>query len=226
MIYPFKDNYAVTTEFGVYDVAYANYPNSRHSGTDYGLPANTPLYAGMDGVITIFDRDPSIKIGRGKEVRVAFGNTSLRTCHMNRVDVQNGQTVKQGQQIGLSGNTGFTSGPHVHVEVVINGNYVDPENHLKEEGMTAEEQAIYDVGKQAIRDKWSEQISGLASQLKANEEAIAVGKLAIKDDWQGQITGLLREKATLQKQVDSMGNSSAVDPDGQKWRDFQKLLKG
>ena len=48
-------------------------------------------------------------------------------CHLDRIDVQVGDTVAQGQRIGLSGMTGRASGPHLHWSVVLNGVMVDPE---------------------------------------------------------------------------------------------------
>lgn len=145
MRYPFNGTYRITTPFGVKDPAYAGYPDSRHSGTDYALPANTPLFAAMSGTVSVFDRSASIRTGRGKEVSIASGNLDAKTCHMNRIDVQNGQFVKEGQQIGLSGHTGYVvdaqgkvgtpGGAHLHFEILENGKYINPAIKLKEEDM-------------------------------------------------------------------------------------------
>jgi murein DD-endopeptidase MepM/ murein hydrolase activator NlpD len=132
MIYPFKGTYVVSRPFGVYDPAYANYPDSLHPGTDWALPHSTPLFATMDGVVTIYDRDPNLKIGRGKEVSIVQDNVKVNTCHMSRIDVRSGQTVKEGKQIGLSGNTGYSDGPHLHAELIINNRYVNFDKYLKE----------------------------------------------------------------------------------------------
>jgi hypothetical protein len=132
----FNGNYPITQAFGVYDqVAYANYPGSKHPGTDYGLPVNTELVAGMSGIVTVYDRSATEKVGRGKEVQINFANLGRRNCHMNRIDVVNGQFVHEGQQIGLSGNTGFSTGPHLHDELLVNGEYTDLEKYLKEVNM-------------------------------------------------------------------------------------------
>lgn len=146
VILPFKGNYPVTRPFGEGpDPVYANYPESKHPGTDWGLPANTPLIAAMDGVATIYNRDMSIKKGRGKEVSIANGNKDVNTCHMNRIDVTGGQFVKKGQQIGLSGNTGYVlpaptilnpnAGAHLHAELLIDGKYIDLNKYVKEQNM-------------------------------------------------------------------------------------------
>lgn len=132
----FNGTYQLSRRFGVYDPeAYGNYPGQRHPGNDWSLPQNVELVAGMSGWIKVYDRDPSIKIGRGKEVRIINGSYERRICHMNRIDVTDGQWVNEGDHIGLSGNTGYSSGPHVHDELLINGVYVDLRDYLKEEPM-------------------------------------------------------------------------------------------
>lgn len=141
MRYSFNGSYPVTRPFGVYGPEYSNYPGSRHPGTDYGLPANTPVVAGMSGTVQIFLS--TAKIGRGNEVWITDGAYSRRVCHLNRVDVQNGQQVTEGQPIGLSGFTGYVldaqgkvgtpGGAHLHDELLVNGQYVDVDKFLKEE---------------------------------------------------------------------------------------------
>ncbi len=133
---PFDGTYQITREFGVKAPEYAGYPDSRHPGVDFGLPADTPLKAAIDGVITVIDRPANVKVGRGKEVVVTNGPVSFHTCHMNRVDVKTGQMVKSGQPIGLSGYTGYVvdyqgkvgtpAGAHLHFEKKVNGVYTDP----------------------------------------------------------------------------------------------------
>lgn len=146
MRYPFNGTYPVTRPFGGKpDPVYANYPGSTHPGTDYAVPANTPLLAAMDGTVTVCDRPKDLKTGRGKEVSIAQGVLDVNTCHMNQITVNNGQFVREGQQIGLSGNTGYVlpaptpakpnAGAHLHFEVLENGKYVDPETKFKEADM-------------------------------------------------------------------------------------------
>jgi len=143
MRYSFDGSYPVTRPFGVYGPEYSNYPGNKHPGTDYGLPANIPVVAGMSGTVKVFLS--TAKIGRGNEVWITDGAYSRRVCHLNRVDVQNGQQVTEGQPIGLSGFTGYVvdaqgkvgteGGAHLHDELLINGQYVDVDKFLKEEDM-------------------------------------------------------------------------------------------
>lgn len=210
MILPFTGNYPVTREFGVYDPAYANYPGSRHPGTDWALPANTPLFAATDGVATVHDRDASIKIGRGKEVSVGSGNTRVNTCHMNRIDVKQGQVVKQGEQIGLSGSTGFSTGPHLHAEVVINGQYADPKKHFKENDMqlsTAEE----------VNALW--QLNGLRAP---NEKEVKEALGRELSEYLGYLLKTEPVKANLAKVKFYDQDVKAYKEDAQAWRKFVK----
>lgn len=140
MRHAFNGNYPITRPFGVYDPAYANYPGSKHPGTDYGLPANTPLVAGMSGTVTTYRRSGAS--GRGNEVVITSGPVQRKACHMNRVDVETGQKIEEGQPIGLSGYTGYVvdaqgnvgtpDGAHLHDELLIDGVYVPLEEYLTE----------------------------------------------------------------------------------------------
>lgn len=133
---PYNGTYPITREFGVYDPAYANYPDSKHPGTDYGIPNKTPLVAAMSGTAAVFIRG-NTSVGRGNEVVITNGSTQVKYCHLDRIDVVEGQQVKEGQQIGLCGWTGYVlpkseKGAHLHFEVLISGVYVNPEEQFKE----------------------------------------------------------------------------------------------
>lgn len=87
-----------------------------HSGVDVGIVTGTPLRAIADGYVAYADFDTG---GYGNYVRVmvpALG-FSVLFGHMSRRDVVTGQAVKRGDLLGLSGSTGNSSGPHVHIEV-------------------------------------------------------------------------------------------------------------
>jgi murein DD-endopeptidase MepM/ murein hydrolase activator NlpD len=64
----------------------------------------------------------------GKTIFVDHGNGLITMyCHLKRIDVLTGQTVDKGQRLGLSGQTGRATGPHLHWSVILNGAMVDPE---------------------------------------------------------------------------------------------------
>ena len=101
-----------------------------HRGLDIALPEGTNLYAGIDGVITT-GSDPS---GYGNYVIISGADgVQVRYAHMKEFAVSTGDVVTKGTVIGQSGNTGASTGPHVHVEVLENGDYRNPLFYLDTE---------------------------------------------------------------------------------------------
>ena len=94
-----------------------------HEGVDIIAPENTPVYASGDGTVQLVGYQGGygllIVIDHGYGYQSYYGH--LRSAH-----VQVNETVKRGQLIASSGNTGLTSGPHLHYEVVYNNDKVDP----------------------------------------------------------------------------------------------------
>jgi murein DD-endopeptidase MepM/ murein hydrolase activator NlpD len=95
-----------------------------HTGTDFAADIGTEIYATGDGIIESVDSRLS---GYGHHVIInhGFGFQTLY-AHMSRVIVSAGQKVMRGQIIGYVGNTGISTGPHLHYEVIKNGEKVDP----------------------------------------------------------------------------------------------------
>ncbi|MFZ5363913.1 MAG: peptidoglycan DD-metalloendopeptidase family protein [Patescibacteria group bacterium] len=101
----------------------------RHTGVDIACPAGTPILAADDGVVT---RVQYIKTGYGHNVMIDHGGGVVTLyAHMTTINVKNGDTVKRGQEIGLEGSTGRSTGPHLHFEVRINGKIYNPLNYIK-----------------------------------------------------------------------------------------------
>ena len=101
-----------------------------HSGLDVAVPRGTPIKAAAQGkILTTGDY-----FFNGKTVFIDHGNGLISMyCHLDRIDVQSGDQVTQGQRVGLAGSTGRSSGPHLHWSVVLNGTMVDPELFLAAE---------------------------------------------------------------------------------------------
>jgi len=98
-------------------------PRSPHSGLDIAVARGTSLKATAQGRILAVDD----YFFNGKTVFVDHGNGLISMyCHLDRIDVQTGDTVAKGQHLGLSGMTGRASGPHLHWGVILNGVMVDP----------------------------------------------------------------------------------------------------
>lgn len=105
-------------------------PRSPHAGLDVAVASGTPVKSSAEGkVLAVGDY-----FFNGKTVFVDHGNGLITMyCHLERIDVQTGATVTKGQRLGLSGQTGRASGPHLHWSVVLNGAMVDPELFISAE---------------------------------------------------------------------------------------------
>jgi len=107
-----------------------------HSGMDFTAPTGTEVYATGNGVIAEVN---SSQRGLGKHIVIVlgFGYTTVY-AHLNDFKARTGQKVERGDVIGYVGNTGMSVAPHLHYEVKLNGNYVDPVNYYFND-LTAEE---------------------------------------------------------------------------------------
>ncbi len=98
-----------------------------HKGQDWATPVGTPIYASCGGTVA----KAGWGSGYGYVVYIDHPDgRQTRYAHLSKVLVKAGQSVKQGEKIALSGNTGITSGPHLHFEMLINGKQVNPLNYL------------------------------------------------------------------------------------------------
>ena len=97
--------------------------SSNHKGVDWGIPRGSSVVASSGGTVT----KAGWGGGYGYVVYIKHpGGAETRYAHLNKVLVSAGQTVKQGQKIALTGNTGVSTGPHLHFELRLNGTPVDP----------------------------------------------------------------------------------------------------
>ena len=94
-----------------------------HTGVDYATPTGTPVRSVGDGIVSF----AGWQNGYGNVVQVQH-NASQATlyAHLSRVLVARGQRVGQADRIGLSGSTGWATGPHLHFEFRVNGVFKDP----------------------------------------------------------------------------------------------------
>lgn len=106
---PFKNDWPITQKYG------ETITSSFHTGIDYGTPIGTNILASADGSVCFAGWDTT---GYGNFIIIWHPNEGVATCyaHLSLVSVRLGQNVKQGEKIGESGNTGNSTGPHLHFE--------------------------------------------------------------------------------------------------------------
>ncbi|MEN8230170.1 MAG: M23 family metallopeptidase [Bacteroidota bacterium] len=99
-----------------------------HTGIDFSAPVGTPIYATGDGVVEVSTRSAR---GLGNRIVIdhGYGYKTLYAC-MDELNVRRGQTVKRGDVIGTVGDTGLSVAPHLHYEVQLNGEAVNPINYF------------------------------------------------------------------------------------------------
>ncbi|MDD3370028.1 MAG: M23 family metallopeptidase [Lachnospiraceae bacterium] len=102
--------------------------SSYHRGIDWGVPVGTAVMASCGG--TVVRAGWASGLGNSVTISNPDGRQTIYG-HLSRVLVSSGQTVNQGQKIALSGNTGISTGPHLHFAMTINGTYVNPLNYLQ-----------------------------------------------------------------------------------------------
>lgn len=118
--FPLKSYSYVSSEYG-------SRWGTTHTGIDFAAPAGTHIYSWRSGTVTFAGWSG----GYGNFIIVDHGDGFVtRYAHCSKIAVTKGQTVSQGQVIGYVGTTGNSTGNHLHFEVKVNGNFVNPKNYL------------------------------------------------------------------------------------------------
>lgn len=113
---------AISQRFGVNPQAYAAFGLLGHNGLDYAVPVGTPVYTIDGGSVAEVADDPD---GYGRYVKLTHTWGESIYAHLNTRSVVVNQAVAPGQQLATSGNTGNSTGPHLHLGTRINPNYRD-----------------------------------------------------------------------------------------------------
>lgn len=115
------------SSFGVRRNPFGGSSYESHEGQDIEALIGTPVVAAASGTVTI----AGCQNGYGNVVYIDHGNgLSTRYGHLSHIDATVGQTIKQGELLGLVGSTGRSTGPHLHYEVRINNSPVNPRMYL------------------------------------------------------------------------------------------------
>ncbi len=125
-ISPKKGTYRFSSSFG-YRPDPKTGVRTYHRGVDFALKTGNPIYATGDGVVETVKFE---FFGYGTQVVIDHGfGYKTRYAHLKSTDMVEGMKVKRGEQIGLSGNTGKSTGPHLHYEVIYRNKVVNPTNY-------------------------------------------------------------------------------------------------
>jgi murein DD-endopeptidase MepM/ murein hydrolase activator NlpD len=118
-----------------------------HSGIDFSAVQGTPIYATGDGVV---DQADNLAQGYGNHIVIkhGFGFETLYG-HMSRFAVRAGQKVKRGEVIGYVGSTGLSTAPHLHYEVIKNGDKINPINYFYNDISPAQYQQLIELASKA-----------------------------------------------------------------------------
>ncbi|WP_431024049.1 peptidoglycan DD-metalloendopeptidase family protein [Halomonas sp. H5] len=120
--YPFNGSYRLSSGFNLRRTHPVTGRVSPHHGTDFAMPSGTPVIAPADGRVEKVGNHPAA--GRFVVIRHDNGYRT-RYLHLSQPQVSRGERVGMGEQIALSGNTGRSTGPHLHYEVIVNNQPVD-----------------------------------------------------------------------------------------------------
>jgi len=133
-----------------------------HPANDLTADVGTPIQAPADGVVVYAGKKRFyggfLLIRHGLGFSTAYG-------HLHRVSVKSGEYVKKGQLVALSGNTGRSTGPHLHYEIRYLSKWLDPEPFMKEWSF----ETYKDVMKKNRQVKWKELVKSVRDKIKSTK---------------------------------------------------------
>lgn len=122
----------------------------RHDGVDFSGEMNTPIYATADGVVS----KNGVESGYGNSVVIDHGyGYQTRYAHLNKSLVKVGQRVHRGEKIALMGNTGRSTGTHLHYEVIYRGVHVNPLSYVSRDMSDEDFRSIIESAKNVIYEQ-------------------------------------------------------------------------
>lgn len=126
-VVPDRRIYRLSSSFGYRSDPFTG-KSKRHSGVDFALKPGNPIYATGDGVV---EKVKYEFYGYGNQVLINHGfGYKTRYAHLKSINVVEGMKVKRGEHIGDSGNSGRSSGPHLHYEVLYKDKHINPANYF------------------------------------------------------------------------------------------------
>ena len=117
----------ITSRYGAREQIFNNV-NPYHTGIDIANSLNTKIHSATDGVVI---KTENMNKFYGNNIEIEKDGVIFKYAHLNKIEVKQGDVVKQNDEIALMGSTGMSTGPHLHFEIKINDRTVDPEKILK-----------------------------------------------------------------------------------------------
>lgn len=200
---PFEGNYRLTQGFGERPSVYKSLGLPGHNGIDWSMPVGVPILAVASGKVVLLDNDPE---GFGLHVKLEHSWGQSLYAHLSRIDVKMDQQVKAGARLALSGNTGFSSGAHLHFGVRVNPydtgdgwyGYTNPQRFLNwpEAGAPAD----------ANTAELERQLNEARQQVEELQGAFTFERQELRqqaDLWREEVTQLLRQYMPGQLPINS-----------------------
>lgn len=153
---PVNAPFSITTEFGVPD-QYAKF--SRHSGVDYAVPLNRPVYAPVSGTLTNI-----VSATGGNMVQIFDGKYYHRLMHNNSFSRANGY-VKEGEEVAKAGTTGLSTGVHVHWDIADRANPTAFNQFVSPAAFLANPPANNNEGEDIVKPTYTEVLDSFRAYL-------------------------------------------------------------
>lgn len=127
---PFRGTATISALYGLYP------SGGIHNGLDFACPVGTPVVACNAGTVAKVDATEKTTYGYHVKItsQTSSGSVTCIYAHMSQIYVKAGEEVSAGQVIGLSGNTGNTTGPHIHLTIEQNGVKRNPAMYMRDKG--------------------------------------------------------------------------------------------
>lgn len=123
--------------------------NRMHTGMDFTAKKGTEVYATADGTVEALERN---KWGYGQCIVINHGyGYKTRYAHLSKFNVRTGQKVSRGETIGFVGSTGKSTGPHLHYEVEVNGEKVNPINYYHSDLSPEEYEKLLEMSEKSFK---------------------------------------------------------------------------